>query len=213
MARRCRKDFRKAGGLKLKPYYPSEKLLQPWEPQAGQILADGTERAGALLPPSAPQPQPWLCPQEKPLAASPEPQDAAVMAELVYTGHFPPCCCSAPSLPVPAAVPNAELPAWGHRHHHHHHQTLAARPWRHLLQARRSPLPDPSPSPGQRRCPCPRLALCPPLSPACPLPAPDTPGLLPRWPGIIAQWKDAPSIDLQSNLIGLWRIVFTPSRA
>lgn len=157
-----------------------------------------------------------LCsPQCPPAAAlalpAGEPRGAAVTAELVFTGHFPPRS-SHPVPPCPCRSPQRGAACRG--------VTvtvtikpLAAHPWRHLLQARRSPLPAPSPSPGQKQCPCPRLALCPPLSPACPLPAPDTPGLPPRWPGIIAQWKDAPSIDLQSNLIGLWRIVFTPSRA
>lgn len=139
----------------------------------------------------------------------PKLRGADAVAELVFTGNFslslPPAPPPSPSLPpslslllsqslsfIHLHIPGVELPTVGSPLHR-----LATNLRKSLLQARRCPLPAPNPFPEQRRRPCPRLALCPPLSPACPLP--------PRWPGDHCTVERHVSIDLQSNLIGLWR--------
>jgi len=108
-----------------------------------------------------------------------------------------------PSLPLPAPRPRPlpsstspvrSCPPWGH-HRISWRFTLGDR---YLLQGRRSPLSAPVPWPGGGDGPAPGWPS------AAPVPCPP-PASRPAGRGIIEQWKDAPSIDLQSNLIGLRR--------
>lgn len=156
-------------------------------------------------PPNTLHPQPRLCRQEN--LSIPKALRSRCRGRAGFHGRFlflSPAPPPSPSLPLPAAlpvpvphstrlhIPNEELPTVGSPLH-----VLATNPRKSLLQATRCPLPAPNPFPGQRQHPGPRLALCPHLSPACPLP--------PRRPGDHCTVERHVSIDLQSNLIGLWR--------
>lgn len=153
-------------------------------------------------PPSTPHPQPRLCRQEN--LSIPKTPRSRCHGRSGFHGQFLSLLLILllhPSLSLLLSqslslmhlyIPNVELPTVGSPL-----QVLATNPRKSLLQARRCPLPAPNPFTEQRRRPCPRLALCPLLSPACPLP--------PCWPGDHCTVERHESIDLQSNLIGLWR--------
>lgn len=186
------------------------------DPQAGEtLLADGiaaapsclptgcgagacTERAGSQLSPpisGTPQPQPWLCPQEKPLCPkSPEEQmsQQSCFSRAICLPPSPP----SPSLPSPQtpSLAHLHIPAGGSPSH-----LAAIHPGRYPWQTRkRKNLPFLPPAiPSRGRGDVPALVTC--LSPARPRHPP------PCCQGIIARQKDALSIDLQSNLIGLQR--------
>lgn len=193
----------------LNPYQPSEKLLgtrrqdKSWQMAQPLCLAAGLGHAPStpgLCSPWAPQPQPLLCPREN--VSIPKAPSSRCHGRAGFHGQFTSILLllshpRSPLLSQTLSLAHLHVPNMGH-HHIYYLSPLQYNPGDTYCRPEAVPFLPPVSAPGRGDVPAP--VTC--LSPACPWhPQPSTQ----QTGGIIAQWKDMPSIDLQSNLIGLQR--------